>query len=191
MTVFFTASYYGREKYQKYYDLVRGAIEATGVKLISPEKNNYLELVSESEKRRLAEPKKIHYEAIRRGIEKADAVIIEISNEDFQLGHEATIAIQNKKPVLCLSIFDDFSRKITNPYFFGAKYSEYTAAEIIEEFTKRAGRRNFSERFNMFLSPGQIRYLESAGQSFGLNKSEYLRRLIDEDMEKVKNDVEA
>ncbi len=118
---------------------------------------------------------------ITQDIEKADAVIIEISQEDFQLGHEATLAIQNKKPVLCLSVYEDFSLKISNAYFSGAKYNEYTVGEIVADFVSRAEKRHYSERFNMFLSPAQVIYLDRAGKVYGLNKSEYVRRLIDKD----------
>jgi hypothetical protein len=118
---------------------------------------------------------------ITKDMEKADAIIIEISQEDFQLGHEATLAIQNKKPVLCLSVYEDFSQKITNAYFFGAKYNEYTVGEIVADFISKTQKRHYSERFNLFLSPAQEMYLERAGKVYGLNKSEYVRMLIDKD----------
>lgn len=106
---------------------------------------------------------------------------IEISNEDFQLGHEATLAIQAKKPVLCLSVHEDFSEKINNPYFFGAKYNEYTVEEVVEEFIKRCQKRQLTERFNLFLSPNQVQFLEKSSAEKKVNKSEYLRSLIDKD----------
>lgn len=151
MTVFYGASLIGRDRYEKYYAMVLAAIKATKVKIITQE------------------------------IEKADALIIENSYEDFQLGHEATLAIQNKKPVLCLSVYEDFSQKITNAYFTGAKYNEYTVGEIVADFIEKAKKRHYSERFNMFLSPAQVAYLDRAGKVYGLNKSEYVRRLIDKD----------
>jgi hypothetical protein len=184
MNIFYTASFYGKERYQKYYDMVREAIEVTKVKLVSPEKGNYLSLVPKTEQKRISDPRKIHYEAVRRGITAADGVIIEISQEDFQLGHEATLAIQNKKPVLCLSVYEDFAEKITNPYLFGAKYNEYTVSEIVEEFIKRVEKRRFTERFNLFLSPTQVSYLEKSGKAYDMNMSEYLRRLIDQDRDR-------
>ena len=111
-------------------------------------------------------------------------MIIEISNEDFQLGHEATLAIQAEKYVLCLSVHEDFSRKITNRFFKGAMYGELTVDEIVENFVKEAGKNLLSQRFNCFLSPSQIRYLGAVSQKVGVNKSEYLRRLIEADRKK-------
>ncbi len=123
--------------------------------------------------------KKLHYEAIRRGIIWADIVIMEISHEDFQLGHEASLAIQYKKPVLCVSIHEDFSQKIKSPYFFGAKYNEYNIEELIENFIARHQKEALKERFNLFLSTSQLHKLETSAKRMGFNNSEYVRMLLD------------
>ncbi len=182
MRVFYTASYTGKEKYQNYYDMVLRAIEATGVDVVSPEKGNYLDvLTAETRKRYQSDSKRLHYEAIRKGILSCDAVIIEISNEDFQLGHEATLAIQNKKHVLCLSIHEDFGEKIKSRYFLGAKYNQFNIEETIEDFILMIGTETKSERFNMFLRPRQANYLKSKSEEEGMSMSDYVRLLIDRD----------
>lgn len=181
LVVFFTASYYGKQKYQANYDLVRRSIEEFYVDLISPEVGNYQEVLDEATRQRITDPKLLHYETIRQGIHVADAVIIEISHEDFQLGHEATLAIMEKKPVLCLSVHEDFSQKIHNNYFFGAKYTLESIKPVIQDFLAHARDMRLSQRFNLFLYPQQLEYLEKAAKRFGLNKSEYIRRLISHD----------
>ncbi|MCA9392345.1 hypothetical protein KC614_04040 [candidate division WWE3 bacterium] len=182
MNVFYTASFTGKNKYQKYYDMVLRAIQSTGVDVVSPELGNYLDLLSESFKKRFtSNNQKLHYEAIRQGITRADAVVIEISNEDFQLGHEATLAIQNKKYVLCLSIHEDFSQKIKNPYFIGAKYNEFDVEGIVANFIKLSSGEKYSTRFNLLLKPSQLKYLEKAAVKEGVNVSEYVRLLIELD----------
>jgi len=181
MKIFYTASYYGKEKYQKYYDLVLKAIRETGVELLSTESGNYLSILQKKELKRFKSQKQIHYEAIRKGIQWADATVIEISNEDFQLGHEATLAIESKKHVLCLSIHEDFSKKIINPYFHGAKYNEYNIEEVVDDFIDMVKNEQLDERFNLFLSTRQITYIEEVARRKGMNMSEYIRMLIDED----------
>lgn len=181
MNIFYTASYYGKNKYQKYYDLVLKSIERHECSVISPEKNNYLSLLSDKEIKLLKDQKLIHYEAIKKGILISDAVIIEISNEDFQLGHEATMAMFNKKPVLCLSVNEDFSSKIKNRYFFASKYNEKSINKIIDNFMQNVKSMYLSERFNMFLAPAQLRHLDESSKKANMNKSEYIRRLIDQD----------
>src|SRR5688500_6276301 len=100
MKIFFTNSFHGKEKYQKHYDMVLSAIQQTGAEIVSPELGNYKKILTQVEMHSLKSEEQIHYEAIKKGILWADAVIIEVSHEDFQLGHEATLASLNRKPVL-------------------------------------------------------------------------------------------
>lgn len=181
MKVFYTASYWGKREYQKFYDMVARALEQTGVEVISTEKGNYLDLLSKGEKEEIGDKQLVHYEAIRRGIRQADAVVIEISNEDFQLGHEATLAIQAKKHVLCLSLHEDFSKKINNRYFHGKRYNKLTVQEQVEDFVEQAKSERLNQRFNMFLSSAEVEWLETESKKRGLGKSELVRELIDQD----------
>lgn len=181
MKVFYTASIHGKKRYQEYYDLVLETLDIYCDHIISPELGNYLKTVSQKEKLKLKDLHKIHYEAVRRGIEQADLVIIEISYPDFQLGHEATLAIQKKKPTLCLSINEDMSKKIDSPYFFGAKYDVNNIDEIISQFVKQNSKNILNNRFNMFLSNSQLQYLDEISKRKGMSSSAYLRWLIDKD----------
>ena len=182
MKIFYTASYYGKNKYQKYYDMVLRAIEATGVEVISPEKGNYKDLLSPAVIKKLKYEKSIHYEAIRQGILICDAVIIEASHEDFQLGAEAAYAVENKKHLLCLSIHENFTEKMRYRYFTGARYNEYNIEEIVENFISAVKKNQFSERFNCFLTTTQFHHLKKKAKKENLNTSEYLRSLIDQDI---------
>jgi len=181
MRVFWTASYYGKDKYQKYYDLLSLTLaNQPNLEIISTELGNYLDLVPPTLRSKLAKtPKLLHYEAIRRGILWADAIIIENSQEDFQLGHEATLTIQAKKHVLCLSVNENFNEKIANRYFHGAKYSRVTIEEDIENFLSLAKKDLLSNRFNLFLTSSQVEFLKKKGQESGDGASDYLRSLID------------
>lgn len=187
MNVFFTASRWGKGKYQEHYDLVRETIKAFNVVLISPEENNYHLLLSNEERKQFPDSERLrrnwnwHYETIRRGIHWADAVVFEVSQEDFQLGHEATLAILEKKPVLCLSINDDFSKKIHHDYFFAAIYSKKNVKPIMQDFFARVRDLRLARRFNMFLYPSQVDYVEKIGKKHGMNMSEYIRHLINID----------
>lgn len=180
--VFYTASYSGKPKYQKYYDTVLRSINKNDVDIISPELGGYTKVMSGVEKKSAKSEKIIHYRAIRRGIQLCDATIIEISNEDFQLGHEATLAVLNKKPVLCLSIHEDFSKKIESPYFFAARYDEFNLDTVISEFIKKVASRRLDQRFNLFLSKSQLDRLEKASKEAKTTKSEYVRSLIDKNL---------
>ena len=179
MKVFYTASYYGKAKYQKEFDQVRQAIKKVGVDLLSPEEGNYLSVLKLADYDKIRSKKRLHYEAIRRGIQWAQAVIIEVSHEDFQLGHEASLALQAKKPVFALSIHEDFSKKISSPFFFGAKYNEHNVDILVSEFLEKTNKENLKERFNLFLSTRQLQKLETQAKEKGMNNSEYIRMLLE------------
>ncbi len=181
LKIFWTASYHGKAIYQKNYDLVGRTIDAQeGVEVVATEKGNYQDILPPTIRTKLSnQPDALHYEAVRRGILWADAVIIEISHEDFQLGHEATLAIQSKKHVLCLSVNEDYSKKIDNHYFHAAKYNKMTINEIIKSLLARARKDLLSRRFNLFLTSSQEQFLKSKGLESGLGASDYIRSLID------------
>lgn len=182
MTVFYTSSYYGKKQFQASYDLVREALKKLKVDLISPEEGNYLSVIDpETQKRLSHEPAVLHYEAIRQGIHLADAVVIEVSYQDIQLGHEMSLALSEKKPVLVLSLYEDFSKKIVNEYLSSARYSPKTIEAIVQNFLASVRERTISRRFNMFLYPSQLEYLTHVSKKQGMNVSEYIRHLINLD----------
>ena len=180
MKMFYTASYYGKDTYQKQYDLVLRALQDTGVEIISPETGNYLDVLSTAERGLFDDQKLLHYAAIKKGIQVCDAVVIEVSYEDFQLGHEATLAIMDKKHVLCVSVNENYGDKIQNPYFTAAKYNQFNIEEIIQDFVIKVSGGGLTERFNLFLSKSQMDYIDKAAQAEHINKSEFVRELIEE-----------
>jgi hypothetical protein len=180
MNIFFTASYFGKTQYQYAYDAVLHALEKTNATIISPEKGNYMELIATTDPVRQEAPKRVHYEAIRRGISWADAVVFEISDENFQIGHEMTLAIQAKKHVLCLSLHENFERKIFSKYFHAARYEVNNVQEVIDSFLKTCQKELLPNRFNFFLSNSQLQFLEQQAKVNNISISEYLRELIDE-----------
>lgn len=182
MVIFYTASYFGKKKYQEYYDLVINTLKEFDISLIATETGNYKDLLSERVRLKLSDnPKLLHYEAIRQGIHQADAIVLEVSNEDFQVGQEAMFAISEKKPVLALSVNEDLSKRIFNDYFFGAQYTKTTIKPIIQDFLSKVRQLTLTKRFNMFLYPHQIEYLKKASKKEGVNVSEYIRKLINID----------
>lgn len=168
MKIFFTCAYSGKTHYQKYYDLVLSELKKQSIELRSPELGHFPPPSSSD-----------HYHFIRADINWADAIIIDVSQECFQLGHETTLAIQSKKHVLCLSIHEDFSRKIESRYFHGAKYSELNIHDIISDFISSLRHHEYDQRFNFFLSQQQLNKLDLNATKLGQTKSEYLRHLLD------------
>lgn len=173
--VFYTVPRSGKPDYQAIYDTVLKSIQKNPVEVISPELGNYKKLLT---KKDLNNKYKDHYDAIKKGITWADLVILEVSFESYHLGHELTLALQSKTPVLSLSLHKDWSKRIVSPYHFGSKYSKFFIDEIIKDFLEKNSKEKLSERFNLFLTKRQLKKLEKLSTEKGMNMSEYLRSLI-------------
>jgi hypothetical protein len=186
MTIFCSTSYRGQEKYQREFELLLDTLaEFKHVTIISPYlKNTYQPLLEETLKRRKTNSRFEEYQVMRRGIRLADAVIFETSHESFQIGYEVNYALVLKKPTLCLSTHEDFSTRIQHDYFFGNHYTEKTLRAKVQDFLSAAQDMTQSQRFNLFLYPHQIDHLQLEGQKHGMNMSEYVRFLINQDRSK-------
>ncbi len=177
--VFFTCSHSGKKKYQEYYDKIVSAIENSNVNLIATELGNYKQTLTKADLKKCKSDREVHYLAIKKGIQWADLIILELSEESFQVGHEATLAMEMKKPVLGLSLNEDWAARIKHPYFHAAKYTKYFYKDIIEKFIRDFGDEQLSERFNLFLSKRQLNKLERKAKDENINMSEMIRRLVD------------
>ncbi len=177
--VFFTAAYSGKKDYQKYYDLIVKILLNSKVELVATELGNYKSLLTKNDLKKCRTTEEEHYLAIKNGIRWADLVVFELSKESFQVGHEATVALNLNKPVLGLSLLENWQNKIIHRYFYGVKYTQYTLREHISAFLEKHSNENLSERFNFFLSKRQLSKLEKLCELEGINKSEYLRNLLD------------
>lgn len=157
MKIFFTSSFEGKKYYQKNIDKIIEIIESTGAEIVSPEKSReYHDAFREENIKKLGDPEKVHYEFIRQGIANADAVIIEASQEDFRIGHEATLAIIYKKPVLCLSLNKDYGKLVRHEDFRGVKYNNQNVKKIVLEFISSVSIRILSKRRSILRIPEKI-----------------------------------
>jgi hypothetical protein len=57
-----------------------------------------------------------------------------------------------------------------------------TDTPVDSEFLDSVKKEKYSERFNMFLSPKELVYVEKKAREDAVNKSEYIRKLIEDDM---------
>jgi ribokinase len=129
----------GKKKYQAEYDAIVKAIEENGDTVLSPEKSlTYRRVLAQDAK--LRETPKAHYEFIRKGIIDSDAVVVEASWEDFRVGHETTLALLYRKPVLALSQSLELGKYIHHPDFYGLKYTPEELANLVKDFLRKVGK---------------------------------------------------
>lgn len=156
MRIFFIAPYLGKQKYQKDYDRIIELIETTGAEVISPEKSReYQDSFTPENIKKFGGREKIHYQFIRSGVINADGLVVEASYDDLRVGHEMTLALLYKKPVLCLSRNQDYGKYIEHEYFTGKLYNDDNLGKTVLNFVKKIGEQIKAKRNLGFIVSGK------------------------------------
>ncbi|MFZ5845197.1 MAG: nucleoside 2-deoxyribosyltransferase [Patescibacteria group bacterium] len=183
MLAYFTASIVGKkyhlEKYQKIIDL----LEERGIEVIAEHILGTTEdqIRLQGKRERLA-----FHRQLEDWINSCDFMIAETSFPSISVGYEISLALHRNKPVLILysegdppSLLDSHeSEKIVCE-----KYTLATLLGIINDFLLYV-RGSGDTRFTFFIGSKQASYLEKIAKKERLPKSAYLRRLIDQDMQR-------
>lgn len=147
MKIFFITPFSEKQKYQKDIDRIIEIIETTGAEVISAEKTRqYQDAFSADNIKKYGSREAVHYDFIRQGVLRADAVIVEVNPGDFRVGHETTLALLYKKPVLCLSNTTDYSKYIKHEDFIAAKYTESTLRPTLINFLTKVSKTILTKR---------------------------------------------
>lgn len=179
MKVFFACSFRGKKLYQEYFNQVIGTLKKNKVEVISKETNEYEDILGKKITSILT-PEEMHYLFVKTGIDKSNAVIVDISRESFQLGHEATIALLYNKPVLCLSKGEISNIKVYDPRLRLESYnSKADINRIINSFLNEVRNKYLSVRLHVNLSPEHKNFLDWYGAKSGKNISQIIRDSID------------
>jgi len=135
---------------------------------------------------------KVDWEAIYEescdAILRSDLVIIEASQYSFQQGFFASFALANKKPTLLVT-----RSNIKNRSLSGIKHKllitrEYTSQDDLQKIVKKFIKDNAVStkdlRFNFFIDREIYNYLREVSYETGKNKSEIIRDLLEEEIER-------
>lgn len=125
-----------------------------------------------------------HYKQMVDDVKKADVVVFETSTHSLAVGHMVNLALSMGKPVIALYI------KGSMPYFLsGLVDDKFQLIEYNNENVKGLldGALGYATgqadtRFNFFVSPSIVSYLDWVSKKRRLPRAVYLRRLIEEDM---------
>lgn len=127
-----------------------------------------------------------HASQLTKEIKKADAIVVEATQSNFNLGRLITLALQQHKPVLMLQkelnstpIVIGSSRLVNVKTY---KNTKEDLDEILKDFFKVAKKQRLTYRFNLMLSRDIDIYLNDKAHEFGISKADYIRELIAKDM---------
>lgn len=135
-------------------------------------------------------PKKAqHIANATREIKRSDAIIIEATETNFDLGRLLTLTVLQHKPVLIFQLKGkgEHLELGSNRLVVYKKYIPEKKEDIgksIQSFMKVVEQQRLTYRFNLMLSKNINTYLMDSAQQRGISKADYIRNLIFSDMEK-------
>ena len=186
MNVFFTASLKGVEIYKKEYQRIYEEIEKLGYKHLDDEifklSQKYYREIEKKGKEAYIDL----YSRKIKHLEEADIIVFECSFPSFSIGYMIQKALDFNKPIIILYLKDNvphFLSGIEEDRFIIQSYNLHNITKIIKNTLKKAGERK-DKRFNFFVSPKILTFLEKQSSSQGMTKTAYVRGLIIESMKK-------
>lgn len=130
----------------------------------------------------------VHNENVS-ALKRSDIVIIEATAYSFQQGFFTSLALQNKKPTLIVVRGEDTKKRPVGGFKYKLLTTEgYYTKDELEKIVKKFIRANTIStkdlRFNFFIDRHIYNYLREISYETGKNKSEIIRKLIEQDIEK-------
>jgi hypothetical protein len=185
MQIYFIASSRLVEKDKNLYSQMYKTI-AEDNKMVSDKVWKWTKLGIQDLSQAPLQAKKENYEQILKSIHKADMVIMEISGHSMTMGYVISKALEENKPVIALYKSEAspiFVRGIFDQKLILAEYNKENLDKVIFESIKKA-KSLVDMRFNFFVSPRILNYLDWIGQKRMIPKSVFLRNLIEREMKK-------
>ncbi len=191
MKVYFAASPRGTAQHNAFYKKIFNEIRALGFTHVDDDvvKYNYVELVSNVNKNNKAYTeyanKKLH------SVQTADICIFDVSDPSLGIGFLIERALQFAKPVIMLYYYKNHF-----PFMFAGleddklilrSYNEKNLKKVLKDSLDQARQRR-DRRFNFFINPKLLDYIEDASHKQGVTKSKFIRNLILEHMRSAPSD---
>lgn len=121
-------------------------------------------------------------------IAQSDVIIAETTYENFAVGYQVAVAVQQKKPILLLRNKDaDENTFVTGVEDGWVKHSAYTKDDIdgtVKKFLEENDISTKDMRFNFFIDRPIYNYLRWASLKTGKTKAEILRELVQQEIDK-------
>lgn len=182
MKVYFTASARGIPDYRDRYNLIFTTIKQLGhtniddlVVTLNGADDLYHQDSRESQVQLFQKTVQL--------IREADVVVLEVSTHSLSMGFVIHKALEIGKPVIALYAEDNtpyFASGIIDDKFQVVDYDAENIKQILSDSLEYAQEKN-DTRFNFFVAPKHITYLDWIAKTKRIPRSVYLRKLIEKD----------
>ena len=139
----------------------------------------------------LKETPEMHEDYVKKmtnWIKQSDIVIAEVTKPEIGTGFELAIAVHHEKPVIALYTNGQDSPILIGQTNTHIQHLEYTI-DNLKQVLKMAladAKDQTDVRFNFFVSPRIVTYLDWISKKKKMPRAVYLRRLIEQDIDKNK-----
>lgn len=181
MRVYFTASQRGKKEFNHEYNTIYKVLEDLHLDHVDDDLVKYS--IDDFYKRFKASGAKKTNDMYRQNIEKlkkADIIVFECSFHSLSIGFMIDKALELNKPTIALyqkEYLPHFLEGIENEKFVLKQYSKENLKEKIKEAIEEALHLR-DKRFNFFISPNLLTYLEEESKKQDITKSAFIRTLI-------------
>lgn len=185
MIIYFTASIAAKKQYLPNYVRIIDFLKSKRHKVIS----EHITDTTESQISLLTKEDRMKFhDQLEKWVKSCDFMIAETSFPSISVGYEISLALRVGKPVLILYSEGEPPSLLAHhkdDKLVCEKYTPETVKEIINDFIKYIEGKS-DLRFTFFITPEITHYLDEVTKKEKLPKSVYLRKLIEEDMERKK-----
>lgn len=185
MKIYFVGSISGRKKFLDNYLKIISIFENQGNKVFEVTTSK-----DEEDVYSLDDFGKVdQYKRVLDWINKSDVMVAECSHSSLGVGYEISLALEKGKPVLVLYSEGNaphFLEGIESEKLEIVKYDMKNLKDILNDSLKYLAEQQ-DVRFNFFVSPKIVNYLDWISKERKMPRAVYLRRLIEKDMEKNKD----
>ncbi len=192
MKIYFSAAIYAKEKYDKYYLQIAKTLESLGHAVQHEHITGAVSL--DDIKSDTQEQTDAYYKKFLRWMNAADIVVFEASfPSSLNIGHEITLALDKGKPVVVFykKGFDSiFLNGLHSDKLFLVEYTDENLVETVKDSIDYAKDQS-DTRFNFFLPPSLMSYMDWISEKRKVPRSVYLRELIERDRERNREYNEA
>ncbi len=182
MKVYFTASLTGKEQYEQEYRLIEETLKDLGAQV----NDLVLTVPAETAQSESSAEKTKLYQKMNNLLKAADLVVAEISYPSVAVGYEISAALEAGKPVLALRLKGTRSNILEghpDEKFKMVEYEKGTLKSVLGDWIKSASDL-VDVRFNFFVSPKIIGYLDWIAKVKRIPRAVYLRTLLEREMRK-------
>jgi hypothetical protein len=179
MKVFLISTPVGEEELGGMFKKLYDEVEKLGYKHAS----DYITVSSDEFRETMSQGREAHtdfYNEMSKSIQEADICIFEASTPSFGVGYLIQLALSNSKPTIVMFYKEQKSFLLMGVHddkLIVKTYNDKNYRKVLKE-SLDAARERRDKRFNFFISPKLLEYLEKASKEEGITKSKFIRNLI-------------